>query len=258
MILEVDVGNTRVKWRLLSDGVVLERGFEMTVELTSIDDVDSCFVNIAVSRLTEIHIATVVLSYRKLFTLWAAQYSLAPVFVQTSGSCRGVINAYKEVDQMGVDRWLAIVAAYEKVCGACFIIDAGSAVTIDIVKEGGQHLGGYIVPGLHMMRHSLFGQTDQVGDNAGKASGANVCTSKSVSPGKSTQTAVSSGLPLMLLGMIHWLLLDFKDTSDARPSILVTGGDGAFLKGLLSSNGITGVRCVPELVMDGLSLVVND
>jgi type III pantothenate kinase len=258
MRLEIDIGNTRVKWRLLMNNVVLERGFGITADLGSTSDIDRCFIDVALSTLEVIHIATVVSSHRRLFTLWSAQYSLIPVFAQTSESSNGVLNAYDDVDQMGVDRWLAIVAAYKKINGACFIVDAGSAVTIDIVKEGGQHLGGYIVPGLQQMRHSLFGQTDLVGDNAKKTAVVNVSSVSAISPGTNTQTAVSTGLPLMLLGMIHWLLLEFTSANGVQPSILVAGGDGAFLAELLTNNGIGDVECTPELVMDGLSLVINE
>jgi len=263
MILEVDVGNTRLKWRLLSvgntgaDGVsagnVIERGFVMTETLTSVHSVNLCFGNIAASRLTMIRIGTVVGSQRELLALWAAQYSLVPMFAQTSVSCGAVVNAYDDVDQMGVDRWLGIVAAYSKVKSACLIIDAGSAVTIDLVDNGGRHLGGYIVPGLQMMRHSLFGQTDQVESNAEKTSTANV--SFALSPGKNTQAAVANGLPLMLIGMIQRLLLDVQAAYDISPFVILTGGDGAFLERLIHDELAMSMEFVPELVMDGLSLV---
>jgi type III pantothenate kinase len=266
MILEIDVGNTRLKWRLLSvgdahaDGVaadsVIERGFVMTATLTSVYDVNLCFGNIAASQLVMIRIGTVVSLLRELLTLWAAQYSLVPVFAQTSASHGAVVNAYNDVDQMGVDRWLGIVAAYNKVSGACLIVDAGSAVTIDLVADGGQHLGGYIVPGLQMMRHSLFGQTDQVESNAEKTSAASV--SFALSPGNNTQDAVANGLPLMLLGVIRQVLSDVQADYGVTPFVLLTGGDGAFLERLVRNDVTTEVKFLSELVMDGLSLVAND
>jgi type III pantothenate kinase len=260
MILEVDVGNTRVKWRLIEGGAVIARGFEEAAKLTSVDEVNKCLlINVVPSHLlAAVHIATVVLSFRKLFTLWAAQYSLTPVFAKTLPSFNGVTNAYDDVSQMGVDRWLVIVAAYQKIKGACFVIDVGSAVTIDIVKEGGEHLGGYIVPGLQLMRRSLFGEIDQVGSNAEKTPEVNMYSSSAIFPGRNTQVAVSEGLPLMLLGMVHWLLLDFQAATGVDPSILVTGGDGGFLVDLLREKNIVGIEYVPELVLDGLSLVINN
>jgi type III pantothenate kinase len=259
MILEVDVGNTRVKWRLIKDAAVIERGFEETAKLTSVDEINKRLVSAVSSHLlAAVHIVTVVLSFRELFTLWAMQYSLTPVFAKTLPSFGGVTNAYDDVNQMGVDRWLAIVMAYQKIKGACFIVDAGSAVTIDIVKEGGGHLGGYIVPGLQLMRRSLFGETDQVVCNAKKTPEVSMYSSSAIFPGRNTQAAVSEGLPLMLLGMIHWLLLDFQVATGVEPSILVTGGDGGFLAELLREKNISGIEYVPELVLDGLSLVTNN
>lgn len=256
MILEIDVGNTRVKWRLVSLDAVVKRGFGMTAALTSVHDVNQCLGVIAASQLKIIRIATVVSFYRELLTSWAAQYSLVPVFAKTSASCSGVLNAYDDIDQMGVDRWLGIVAAYEKVRSACLIVDAGSAVTIDLVESGGNHLGGYIVPGLQMMRHSLFGQTDQVEGNAEKTSATHHAFE--FSAGKNTQAAVSNGLPLMLLGLVQRLLLDFQVRYGEFPFVMLTGGDGEFLKDLMSDDGLVGVAFVPELVMDGLSFIVDE
>lgn len=58
-------------------------------------------------------------------------------------------------DQLGVDRWLAALAGYERAQGACVVVDAGTATTIDAVDAGGVHLGGYILPGEALMRASL-------------------------------------------------------------------------------------------------------
>ena len=64
---------------------------------------------------------------------------------------------------MGADRWHAMLAGWVR-CKASFaVVDAGSAVTVDYVNAGGRHLGGYILPGLQMMRRSLKVDAARIG-----------------------------------------------------------------------------------------------
>jgi len=58
-------------------------------------------------------------------------------------------------EQLGVDRWLAALAGYERANAACVVVDAGTATTIDAVDAAGTHLGGYILPGEAFTRASL-------------------------------------------------------------------------------------------------------
>ena len=76
-----------------------------------------------------------------------------------SGSVR---NGYEDIAQLGVDRWAAIVGAYTHFGSAVCIVDAGTAVTVDLVRDGGRHLGGLIVPGLQLMRSSLEQDTEDI------------------------------------------------------------------------------------------------
>lgn len=251
MILEVDVGNTRIKWRLRLAGDVVSRGYGETSLLRSKDDLERLFANDDLSQLRGIYVATVVVRYQKMFVDWAANRFPAPVFAATSQSCAQIVNAYVDFRQMGVDRWLAIVAGYHRVKEACLIIDAGSAITIDVLRSNGRHLGGYIVPGLQLMRHTLFSQADQVDVPEFFFDDKDL----SLSPGKSTRQAVASGLPLMILGMINSILSENK--TQHLPFILVTGGDGDYLSALLRYHQLGSVEYIPELVLDGLAMVVE-
>ena len=60
-----------------------------------------------------------------------------------------VINAYAEPQTIGVDRWLALLATSALTPTDAIVIDAGSAITIDLLKASGEHLGGAIMPGFH-------------------------------------------------------------------------------------------------------------
>ena len=66
---------------------------------------------------------------------------MAVELAEVSAEAAGVTCGYKDFHQLGVDRWLALVAAYRKYAKPIIVVDAGSAVTIDIVDGDGLHLG---------------------------------------------------------------------------------------------------------------------
>jgi len=62
-------------------------------------------------------------------------------------------------EQLGVDRWLALLASRARGLQPCVVVDAGSATTIDVLDAAGEHLGGYILPGAAMMEQAVLGGT---------------------------------------------------------------------------------------------------
>jgi len=77
-------------------------------------------------------------------------------FVESQKKYKSLVNSYKEPRNLGSDRWLAMIAAYELSLGKGFIVvDIGSAVTIDLIDSSGLHLGGIIFPGLLKIRNTF-------------------------------------------------------------------------------------------------------
>ena len=71
-------------------------------------------------------------------------------------------SGYRDPERLGVDRWLALIAARERSKQPTVIVDAGSACTIDLLDSEGRHLGGYILPGLTAMGEALVRGTHQI------------------------------------------------------------------------------------------------
>src|SRR3546814_5490867 len=71
-----------------------------------------------------------------------------PNFARSSAGWHGLRNAYREPERLGVDRWLAMIAAWHTHRGAACIANAGTALTVDVIDAQGQHLGGIIAAGL--------------------------------------------------------------------------------------------------------------
>ncbi|NVK21655.1 MAG: type III pantothenate kinase [Kangiellaceae bacterium] len=79
---------------------------------------------------------------------------------------RVLINSYDKPLALGVDRWLVMIACFEKpeiIMSSSFaVLDAGTAITLDMVNNQGLHLGGHIVPGHNLMQKALLGKTGRI------------------------------------------------------------------------------------------------
>lgn len=241
MILEVDVGNTRIKWRTLLNGAVTDRGAVLK------NDIGSWLSNLEQTQVPD-SIRFSCVADKNLAQQLVEQGKRWGCLVQEAVSkpfSAGVHCGYSNPDSLGVDRWLAIVAAYCQFQQPCVVVDAGSALTVDLVDGQGKHLGGYIVPGLAMMHQALFKGTSQVKvDTVAEAS---------IAPGSTTDEAVTHGSLLMIKAMIDAAVGSISSKGVAA-KVVITGGDGEYLLGVLDKEACY----LPELVMDGLALVVSE
>ena len=237
MILQFDMGNTRTKWRLQGDGSTIVRG-----ELEASTDFASLSSRLSAFKVDEVWVVSVVAPSRNdALSIWAQKsFGVLPRFAYSSAEFGAVKNGYSIPQRLGVDRWLAILAAFKYVRGACIVVDCGSAITVDLLEADGVHLGGYIVPGLLQMQRSLALNTYAV-DIAGSLSG--------VSPGRDTKSAVLAGQAAMVMGLIHQAKAELVK-ADAAPELILTGGDSRWL-----TQAFPGARFIPDLVFDGLELV---
>ena len=238
MILEIDLGNTRIKWRLRTESGRLAGG---ALAEESLDDLARYFARQA-WKPRQIWIASV--RPRSANANLAAQchrlWQLRPGFAQTWAQTGDLVNAYRDHRQMGVDRWLALLAAHRAYGGSVLVVQAGTAITVDLLASGGRHLGGYIGPGWQLMRQALAEQTAQVRLPAQVPSWA-------AEPGRSTEEAVKAALAAMVEGLIgRGRSVLSREAGELR--VVVGGGDGEGLAAMLSD-----ATYWPELVLDGLA-----
>jgi len=238
MNLDIDAGNTRIKWRLSEDGAYVERG--VVDGLTQLE----ATVGNSADQIDQLRIATVRddAFADGLTQLARTRWGVEPRFAVVETSCAGVTNAYSDPSRMGVDRWLAMLAAYNQVRGSCCVVDCGSAITVDIVAADGRHEGGYIVPGLNMQRATL-------GSSTGRIILSDSPDWGSLEPGADTEAAVSHGVLSMV---VAWLANDARvRQASGQGSLFLTGGDVDVLAPWLKAGGLK--WCVPaDLVLDGL------
>lgn len=261
-VLDIDMGNTRLKWRLMSGDKLVEQGAFSWADYDSFAPgagaTSSIWERVAPHcvSLGRVRVGSVAGAERnQALAAWVREkWGIETEFAQTSAAAAGVRNSYEDPSRMGVDRWLAAVAAYQRVAKACLVVDCGSAVTVELIDATGQHLGGYIVPGLRLMRRALFNDTDAV--KVGSQPLPEV-----LAPGKDTAAAVNNGLPQMVLGLIERAYRQLEltqpgEAEDTAVQVLVTGGDGRVLIAHLDRSIGENAEFVADLVLDGLAIVL--
>lgn len=234
MILDIDAGNSFVKWRVVDDSEVIAAGSEATeqvskqgLDLTRIESLNQARISSVANRALA----------EKLREQVQQQFNVEMQIARVSSTVSGVSCGYTEPETLGIDRWLAVVAAYQRYLGPVLVVDAGSAITIDLIGPQGVHLGGYISPGLRLMREALWQGTAKV--QVDRVESLNMLV-----PGTCTQDAVNRGCLLAVVATIE------KLASQYPASIVITGGDATVVAEALSLTS----DHVPDLVLDGLAV----
>lgn len=243
-VLLIDIGNTRIKWLLASE----LNGNAPPHALDHGNDWDCgpppCWSGLV--KPTMVHVANVAgrraagAVRRWCDGLWG----LEPVFAVSEARGHGVINGYADVAQMGVDRWLALIAAWRELGEACCVIDAGTAITLDVLDERGSHLGGWIAPGVGLMQAALDRGTSQVRLLTDDPYGVF---------GRDTAGCVEAGACAAVRGLVAEALFRVDQALGANVPFVVTGGAADKLKPALPSASL--LR--PALVLRGLALMAE-
>lgn len=239
-ILELDSGNSAIKWRFLIQGQRANSGVcKMPLNF------DALAKHIAPHQPDRVRMVNVAGDETEVFlvTECKARWRVSVAVASSVAKAAGVHNAYAEPKHLGTDRWLALIAAHAAYPSrALCVIDCGSAITIDFLKKDGQHLGGYIVPGYNTMRQTLVKNTARL-----KAFSAEYLPADHA-PASSTKEAISRGLSLMVSSLLESCAQSFS--SDAL--LVFTGGDASIALASLNK-ALLGRACHhTELVLDGL------
>lgn len=235
--LQLDVGNSSAKWRLVRGDNVIVRGNYRSGDAGALAALLDCS-----EQPDEIWISTVAspAAEQELARLLIDRWGIEPWFARTQACTGSLRNSYADPGRMGVDRWLAMLGARRREPGRLCVIDAGSALTIDIVSVDGRHEGGYIIPGAALMERALLLDTDRVRfDEAAEFA---------LSPGISTAEAVRHGIALAQAGAV---VMALDQAAAETLAILYCGGAGDTLMKLVGRGG----HWVPDLVFEGLEVM---
>ena len=248
MILVIDVGNTRLKWAWLDDRglsdqqAVVHRDTKTSLWSAAVFDTER-----KPSRVLASNVAGPAMA--KTLNQRARKHYRIPVeFVAATAAGYGVTNGYLEPTLLGVDRWLSLIGARARTRSAVCIVDAGTAVKVDGIDSNGLHLGGLIVPGIHMMREALMRNTSDIATAAlhSTASSAGILANNTIG-------AVARGAVFALAGMADHAAEVIEQSAGVRPKLYITGGDAAMLGGTMRVQG----EIVPDLVLQGLAVIAS-
>lgn len=231
MRLLIDSGNTRVKY-----GVSRESKISM---LSGIQEATSILENCS----EIIYAAVAIHEELELLLKKARKLGLKVTRVTTEAERFGIKCAYPTHQNLGVDRWLGIVAAKHLFpSDYLIVIDSGTAVTIDIVTYTNQHVGGWIMPGLELMQSAISQKAPGVFRDA---------VFEREIFGTNTPSALNSGCTFALVGAIEKAIALVVNTGIPQQSIkiVLTGGDAPTLKKLLQFE----IEFVPDLLLIGLN-----
>src|SRR2546430_14954168 len=151
MILAVDCGNSRLKWGLHENGGWRKAGAVPVSELGRLEK--SWRRLLPADKVVVANVAG--RSVRKRLESLFARRSMVPAWVEAKRHECGVTNAYGRPDQLGPDRWAALIGAWSILHGPCLVVTAGTATTADVLRGDGRFVGGVILPGIDLMKRSL-------------------------------------------------------------------------------------------------------
>jgi type III pantothenate kinase len=183
---------------------------------------------------------------KTLMRLTKKVFGVSAEFVTATPEFQGLTNGYLDPGLLGADRWLALIGAWTKVRAALCVVDAGTAVKVDGVDANGQHLGGLIVPGIHMMREVLMSKTSDIAQAVEQStpSLAGILANNTIG-------AVSRGAVFALAGMADRAAEVIEHSTGVKPKLFITGGDAGMITGTMRSHG----EIVPDLVLQGLAVI---
>lgn len=165
---------------------------------------------------------------------------LTPRFIAAQSEQCGVKNGYTVPEQLGCDRWAALIAAWHLTGAACLVVSCGTATTVDALSDNGEFIGGLILPGIALMQRSLTAATAQLPR----------CQGSYQKFPLSTEDAILSGAIQAACGAIQRQ----HDLLGVDAPVLLGGGAASVLSPYLDLP----VQRVDNLVLQGLLLIARE
>jgi type III pantothenate kinase len=235
--LLLDAGNTRLKWAVVENGRWCEQG---CADYSDLSDVSQ---RLAVG--IDCYIASVAREqHENQIGMLLAPFSITPRWLTAEVQFLDLKNSYANPRQLGVDRWMGLIAARQRSQAPTLVVSAGTAMTVDALSTDGVFLGGLIVPGLALMQQALRQGTARVagGDGTWQAFP------------RTTADAVQSGIVTALCGAIQSQHARLTEIVGCVPRCLLTGGDADKLVPHLAPS----VEHAPALVLEGMERVAKE
>jgi type III pantothenate kinase len=169
------------------------------------------------SKLEGVAIASVVPHLTTQFGSICKQYKIIPTIISATSEC-GLKFRYRDPATLGADRIATVVGALSRYDRDVIVIDAGTAITVDVATRGWHHLGGIICPGMHILSEEIYRETAQLPR-------ARIRKPKNLI-GRSTEECLQSGIFNGTMAMISGLVRDIRKQERRDFLCVATGGSG--------------------------------
>jgi type III pantothenate kinase len=222
MLLVVDVGNTQTHFGTYRDDELVEHWRFATVRESTADELGAALRSLLELRgvtLGDLEASIVSSTVPQLGPEWstmAERYLDHEMLVVGPGIRTGMAIRYDNPREIGADRLVNAVAAYEKVRGACIVVDFGTAITYDPVSADGEYLGGIITPGVEISMEALTAR-------AAALPRIDIAAPRSLI-GKSTIDAIRSGIVYGFAGQVDALVRRLRGELGDEAETIATGG----------------------------------
>ena len=250
MLLVIDVGNTNIvlgvydkkkligHWRISTDRVrttdeygVLIMNLFFHDRKVNVSDIDSIIISSVVPPMMPT-LERVCLRY----------FNVAPIIVGP-GTKTGMAIKYDNPREVGADRIVNAVAAYEKYGGPLIVIDFGTATTYCAILENGDYIGGAIAPGIQISAEALFQRAAKLPRIEVRNPGQVIC--------RTTVSSMQSGVLFGYVGQVEGIVARMKAELPEGAKVIATGG----LAHLINAETNVIDHIEPMLTLEGLRLL---
>ena len=223
-LLVVDVGNTQTHFGLFAaDGHEVEQHWRFaTVRDSTSDELGAALLNLLALRglgFADIDRSIVSSTVPQLLDQWttmATRYLGHEMLVVGPAIKTGMPIRIDNPREVGADRLVNAVAAYDRVHDTCVVVDFGTAITYDAVSAAGEYLGGIITPGAEISIDALY-------ERAAKLPKVELAAPRSLI-GKSTVDAIRSGIVYGFAGQVEGIVRRLREELGASTTVIATGG----------------------------------
>jgi len=222
MLLVVDVGNTQTHFGTFRGTELAEHWRFATVRDSTADELGAALRALLGLRgmdLGEIDSSIVSSTVPQLAPEWtamSARYLGHDMLVVGPGIRTGMALRYDNPREIGADRLVNAVAAYDRIRGACIVVDFGTAITYDPVSANGEYLGGIIAPGIEISMEALT-------ERAAKLPKIDLGAPRQLI-GKTTVDAIRSGVIYGFAGQVDAIVARLRDELGEETATIATGG----------------------------------
>lgn len=249
MLLAVDVGNTHTVIGLY-DGPRLVHDFRIeSSKGRTVDEYHVLLANLVElagvkrSDITASILASVVPSLGDIIVEAVDRAFDQDMLVVGPGIKTGMPILYENPKEVGADRIVNAVAAFERIKGACIVVDFGTATTFDCVSAKGEYLGGAITPGVEISATALFSR-------AAKLPRVDIKRPERAI-GRNTVTSMQSGIVFGYVALVDGLVRKIRGEMGVECPVIATGG----LSLLIGPESETIGEVIEDLTLEGLRIL---